>query len=42
MNNPFGFTAPGWGFPWGFFPGGAGWLSQHAWEHYDFTKDKHT
>ncbi|MEC3908476.1 glycoside hydrolase family 95 protein [Tamlana sp. 2201CG12-4] len=40
MNNPFGYTAPGWGFPWGFFPGGAGWLSQHAWEHYDFTRDK--
>ena len=20
MNNPFGYTAPGWGFPWGFFP----------------------
>uniref|UniRef100_UPI0032177888 glycoside hydrolase family 95 protein n=1 Tax=uncultured Draconibacterium sp. TaxID=1573823 RepID=UPI0032177888 len=40
MNNPFGFTAPGWGFPWGFFPGGAAWLCQHAWEHYDFTRDK--
>lgn len=39
MNNPFGFTAPGWDFPWGFFPGGSGWLSQHAWEHYDFTRD---
>ena len=40
MNNPFGFTAPGWGFPWGFFPGGAAWLCQHVWEHYDFTRDK--
>lgn len=40
MNNPFGFTAPGWGFPWGFFPGGAAWLCQHAWEHYDFTRDE--
>ncbi len=40
MNNPFGFTAPGWGFPWGFFPGGAAWLCQHAWEHYDFTQDE--
>ena len=40
MNNPFGFTAPGWEFPWGFFPAGAGWLSQHAWQHYDFTQDK--
>jgi alpha-L-fucosidase 2 len=40
MNNIFGFTAPGWGFPWGFFPGGAAWLCQHVWEHYDFTRDK--
>ncbi len=40
MNNPFGFTAPGWEFPWGFFPSGAGWLSQHIWEHYSFTQDR--
>ena len=40
MNNPFGFTAPGWDFPWGFFPGGAAWLSQHLWEHYEFTQDE--
>ena len=40
MNNAFGFTAPGWGFPWGFFPGGAAWLCQHLWEHYDFSRDK--
>jgi len=40
MNNPFGYTSPGWKFPWGFFPGGAAWLSQHLWEHYDFTQDE--
>ncbi len=40
MNNPFGFTSPGWGLPWGFFPGGAAWLCQHVWEHYDFTRDE--
>lgn len=40
MNNTFGFTAPGWDFPWGFFPGGAAWLSQHAWEHYAYTQDE--
>ncbi len=40
MNNPFGYTAPGWKFPWGFFPGGAAWLSQHLWEHYEFTQDE--
>jgi alpha-L-fucosidase 2 len=37
MNNPFGYTSPGWKLPWGFFPGGAAWLCQHAWDHYDFT-----
>ncbi len=40
MNNTFGFTAPGWGFPWGFFPGGAAWYGRHVWEHYEFTQDK--
>ncbi len=39
MNNIFGFTAPGWEFPWGFFPGGAAWYSRHAWEHYLFNPD---
>ncbi len=39
MNNAFGYTAPGWGFPWGFFPGGAAWLCQHSWEHFAFTQD---
>jgi alpha-L-fucosidase 2 len=40
MSNIFGYTSPGWRFPWGFYPGGAGWLCQHAWEHYDFTRDE--
>jgi alpha-L-fucosidase 2 len=39
MNNAFGFTAPGWGFPWGFFPTGAAWLCQHLWMHFEFTQD---
>lgn len=39
MLNAYGYTSPGWSFPWGFFPGGAGWLSQHLWEHYAFTND---
>ena len=39
MNNAFGYTAPGWGLPWGFFPGGAAWLCQHLWEHFDYTQD---
>lgn len=39
MNNAFGYTAPGWGFPWGFYPAGAAWLCRHVWEHYQFTGD---
>ncbi len=39
MNNPFGFTAPGWDVRWGFFPAGAAWLSQHLYQHYLFSKD---
>lgn len=39
MNNTFGYTSPGWGFPWGYYPGGAGWLCQHLWEHFAFTND---
>ena len=40
MCNAFGYTSIGWGIPWGFFPGGAGWFSQHLWDHYDFTQNK--
>lgn len=40
MNNAFGYTSPGWDFPWGFFPGGAAWLCQHLWEHYEFNRDE--
>ncbi|MFS4454949.1 glycosyl hydrolase family 95 catalytic domain-containing protein [Maribacter sp. 2304DJ31-5] len=40
MNNPFGFTAPGWEFPWGFFPGGAAWYGRHVWEHYQYTQNE--
>ncbi|PKV62909.1 glycoside hydrolase family 95 protein [Pontibacter ramchanderi] len=39
MNNAYGYTAPGWELPWGFFPGGAAWLAQHLWEHYAYTQD---
>ena len=40
MLNAYGYTSPGWDFPWGFYPGGAAWLAQHMWEHYAFTQDK--
>ena len=39
MNNIFGYTSTGWGFPWGYFPAGAAWVSQHQWQHYDFNGD---
>jgi alpha-L-fucosidase 2 len=38
-NNIFGYTAPGWEFPWGFFPGGAAWYGRHIWDHYEYTGD---
>lgn len=40
MLNAYGYTSPGWDFPWGFFPGGAAWFAQHMWEHFAFTQDK--
>ncbi|BDD07903.1 hypothetical protein FUAX_03350 [Fulvitalea axinellae] len=39
MNNAFGYTAPGWGMPWGHFPAGAAWTTQHSWEHFAYAKD---
>jgi alpha-L-fucosidase 2 len=39
MNNAWGYTSPGWDFPWGFFPGGAAWLCQHMWDHFLFSRD---
>ncbi|WHX26107.1 glycoside hydrolase N-terminal domain-containing protein [Virgibacillus halodenitrificans] len=39
MNNPFGFTAPGWGLGWGWAPSANAFISQNLWEHYQFTKD---
>ncbi|MGU9033371.1 glycosyl hydrolase family 95 catalytic domain-containing protein [Clostridium perfringens] len=40
MNNPFGFTAMGWEFDWGWAPTSNAWISQNLWEHYKFTEDK--
>lgn len=39
MNNPFGFTAPGWDIGWGYFPGGGAWISRHLWTHYQYNSD---
>lgn len=37
--NPWHFTSPGEGADWGSTSSGAGWLSQHLWEHYAFSQD---
>lgn len=38
--NPFGWTAPGWDFYWGWSTAAAAWLMQNIWEYYEFTGDK--
>ena len=40
QTNVWGYTSPGWGVSWGLSQGGAAWLCQHLWEHYDFTRDR--
>ncbi|MFP5080000.1 glycosyl hydrolase family 95 catalytic domain-containing protein [Pedobacter sp. JCM 36344] len=40
MNNPFGFTAPGWETYWGWAPFNAGWICQNLWDKYRFNGDK--
>ena len=38
--NVWGFTSPGEEPSWGLTTGAGGWICQHLWEHYAFTKDK--
>jgi alpha-L-fucosidase 2 len=38
--SPFGWTAPGWEFYWGWSTAAVAWLMQNIWEHYEFTGDK--
>ena len=38
--NVWGFTSPGEHPSWGLTFGASGWICQHLWEHYAFTKDK--
>ena len=40
ITNPWGFTSPGEGASWGATTSGSGWLCQHLWDHYLFTRDK--
>ena len=39
MTNPWGYTAPGEHASWGASTA-SGWLCNHLWEHYQFTKDE--
>ncbi|KAA6432442.1 glycoside hydrolase N-terminal domain-containing protein [Rufibacter glacialis] len=39
ISNPWGFTSPGEGASWGSTLTGGAWLSQHLWEHFQFTRD---
>ncbi len=38
--SPFGWTAPGWNFYWGWSTAAAAWLMQNIWEYYEFTGNK--
>ena len=38
--NGWSWTSPGASLPWGVYFGGSGWMCQHLWEHYAFTRDK--
>lgn len=36
---PFGWTAPGWDFYWGWSTAAVAWLMQNIWEYFEFTGD---
>ncbi len=38
-SNVWGWTSPGADLPWGVWFGSSGWLCQHLWERYAFTRD---
>ena len=40
MTNLWGFTAPGENASWGSTAMGSGWLVQHLWNRYDYTRDR--
>ena len=40
MNNPFGYTAVGWSFGWGWAPNSNAFICQNLWEKYQFSRDK--
>ncbi len=40
ITNPWAFTAPGESASWGSTCTGSGWLCEHLWEHYVYTRDR--
>lgn len=40
ITNVWGYTSPGESASWGMHIGGSGWIAEHLWDHYDFTRDK--
>ena len=38
ITNPWGFTSPGESASWGATTSGSGWLCQHLWDHWLFTR----
>jgi alpha-L-fucosidase 2 len=38
--NGWGWTSPGARLTWGIWFGGSGWMCQHLWEHYAYSRDK--
>lgn len=39
QNTPYGWTAPGWNFSWGWSPAAVPWIIQNCWEYYEYTGD---
>ena len=40
QNTPFGWTAPGWQFSWGWSTAAGAWMMQNVYDYYEFTQDK--
>ncbi len=40
QSTPFGWTAPGWDFYWGWSTAAVAWLMQNIYEYYEFTGDR--
>jgi alpha-L-fucosidase 2 len=38
--NGWSWTSPGASLSWGVWFGGSGWMCQHLWEHYAYSRDK--